>query len=277
MLRLALLGTCIGESRSPSLHMEEAKAQGIELRYELIDFDQLSDDSAIFGQVLTDLQNQGYGGVNVTHPFKQKALMFVDDLSPDAALIGSVNTIVFRNGRREGFNTDWSGYVKAFQREFMGACLDHVVQIGAGGAGAAVAYALLQLGAKHLEIFELDEDLGGRVAANLSKSNPGRVMLGKNLVASTWNASGLVNCTPVGMEKYPGLPVPASLLRRSMWVSDIIYFPRETELLRLAKSAGARARNGSIMNIYQGACGFELFTGMRANVERMLRRHSLEG
>jgi len=275
-MRLALLGTCIGESRSPSLHMEEAKAQGIELHYELIDFDQIGGDCAIFGQVLTDLQRQGYGGVNVTHPFKQKALKFVDDLSPDAALIGSVNTIVFRNGRREGFNTDWSGYVEAFQREFNGACLDHVVQIGAGGAGAAVAYALLQLGAKHLEIFELDEELGGRVVANLSKSNPGRVILGKNLVASTWNASGLVNCTPVGMAKYPGLPVPAPLLRASMWVSDIIYFPRETELLRLAKSAGARASNGSIMNIYQGAYGFELFTGMRANVERMLRRHCLE-
>ena len=273
-LKVGLMGEGIQSSRSPSLHMGEAQALGLNLDYELIDFDNIPGGHAMFESVLADRQKRGYLGVNVTHPFKQTVVGLLDELSPDAAEMGSVNTVVFRNGRRMGFNTDWSGYAEAFRREFSDVGLARVVQLGAGGAGVAVAYALLKLGTGHLVLFDLDQERGRAAVGALAKLFPGRVYLGADLAAEIASANGLVNCTPVGMAKYPGLPLPEALLRPSLWVSDVVYFPLETELLKKARALGARTLNGSGMNIFQGAQAFALFTGVQPDQERMLARFS---
>ena len=273
-LKVGLMGAGIQASRSPSLHMVEAKSLGLDLHYELIDFDNIPGGEAMFESLLADRQKRGYCGVNVTHPFKQTVVPMLDELSPDAAEMGSVNTVVFRDGKRIGFNTDWSGYAESFRREFSDVNLSRIVQLGAGGAGVAVAYALLKLGTFRLTLFELDPKRGRNAVESLGKLFPGRVSLGKDLPADVATADGLVNCTPVGMAKYPGLPLPAALLRKSLWVSEVIYFPLETELLKQARALGARTLNGSGMNIFQGAQAFELFTGVRPDQERMLARFS---
>jgi shikimate dehydrogenase len=271
-LHVGLMGTGIQASRSPALHMGEAQALGLNLDYELIDFDSLP--AAQFEAILGDRQKKGYLGVNVTHPFKQSVIAFLDELSPDAKAMGAVNTVVFKEGRRIGHNTDWSGYAEGFRRGLRDVPHGHVVQMGAGGAGAAVAYALLKLGAAHLTLFDPDSGRCKATVTHLGKAFSGRIVCGTDLPAAMAQADGLVNCTPVGMAKYPGMPLPENLLRPTLWVSEVIYFPLETELLTKARALGCQTLDGSPMNIFQGAQAFELFTGLHPDAERMLARFS---
>ena len=151
-----------------------------------------------------------------------------------------------------------------------GVVLDRVVQLGAGGAGAAVAHAGLVLGYGQLVLFDVDPARAASVVERLTAHfGPGRAVVGTDLAAEVGRANGLVNATPIGMTAHPGMPLPEELLRPDLWVSDVIYVPRETELLRRAKALGARVDNGGGMNIHQAVAQFRLFTGREPNVERM--------
>jgi shikimate dehydrogenase len=199
----------------------------------------------------------------------------LDELSPDAEALGAVNTVVLRDGRRVGHNTDWSGFVESFRRELPDARCSHVVQLGAGGAGAAVAHALLTLGTGRLTIVDtefkkaqsLAVSLGARFAADIAiaERHPG---------AALEVADGIVNTTPMGMAKYPGMALEAERLRPGLWVADIVYFPLETELLRQAKARGCRTMSGGGMAVFQAVGAFRLFTGLEPDTERMKRHFS---
>jgi quinate/shikimate dehydrogenase (NAD+) len=274
-VEVGLIGSGIQTSRSPALHMEEAKSLGIDLRYNLIDLDFIEDGANALGRLLKEVQDKGYLGVNITHPCKQAVIPFLDELSPDAKALGAVNTVVFRDGQRIGHNTDWFGYYESFRRSFFDVAIENVVQLGAGGAGAAVAYALMKLGTRHLTIFELDPKRGREAVDRLNGIFEGsRVQLGGNLTEAIKKTDGLVNCTPIGMDSHPGLPLPEPLLRPDLWVSEVVYFPLETELLKKAKALGCRTLNGSAMNIFQGAQALELFIGVKPDLDRMLNRYA---
>jgi shikimate dehydrogenase len=147
-----------------------------------------------------------------------------------------------------------------------------VVQVGAGGAGAATGFSLLELGARVLVIVDLDEMRGRQLAASLARRFMDRaVRAGRDLSAEVSEANGIVNCTPVGMPAHPGSAVPAALLRPDLWVADIVYTPLETQLLRDATNAGCRTLDGGRMAVFQAARAFEIFTGRVADAERMLR------
>src|SRR4051812_10049357 len=138
-----LIGNGITSSLSPKIHEAEAKNCGLDLEYRL--YDTPADASAKdLGRLLRQIEDDGTAGVNVTHPFKRKIKEFLDDISQDAQAIGAVNTIAFRNGRRIGHNTDWSGFLDSLRRDLPGADTACVVQVGAGGAGSATAFGLLQ-------------------------------------------------------------------------------------------------------------------------------------
>src|SRR6185312_8180186 len=146
MLRSGLIGRAILHSRSPWLHEQEARAQGLELDYELFDFsDRRWPDSAL-GRLLPELRDKGFAGVNVTYPFKQAVIPLLDDLAESAELVGAVNTIAMREGRLVGHNSDMQGFRESFLTGLPGAPVSKVLQMGAGGAGAAVASALLSMG-----------------------------------------------------------------------------------------------------------------------------------
>ena len=267
-----LIGQGIGASRSPALHEREAAAQGLRLIYRLIDLDVLRLGPEALPELLTAAARLGFAGVNITFPCKQAVIAHLDELSPDAAALGAVNTVVFRDGRRVGHNTDGSGFAEGFRRGLPGEARTQVVQLGAGGAGAAVAHALLAEGTGQLAIADTDPARAAALATDLNaRFGAGRAVAAADLAAALAEAEGLVNCTPVGMTKLPGMPLPAELLHKRLWVADIVYFPLETELLRTARALGCRTLDGGGMAVFQAVGAFRLFTGREPDAARMLR------
>lgn len=259
---VGLIGRGIQASKTPFMHEREGARVGIPYTYVLIDFDALGLADADLGAMLGQAERLGFAGVNVTHPFKQAVVAHLSALSPEAAAIGAVNTVVFAGGQRMGHNTDCWGFAESFREGLADVPMDSVVQFGAGGAGAAVAHALLTLGARQLTLSETDLDRATQLAARLSERFGVPVVATSDPTEAVATASGLVNATPVGMDKYPGLPFDAALLRPALWVAEIIYFPAETALLRQARSLRCRTLAGTGMAVYQAVKAFELFTGI---------------
>ena len=273
---IGLIGRGIGSSRSPIMHEREGARLGLDYAYRLVDFDQLGLRDGALDDVVTAAEELGFCGLNVTHPFKQSVISSMSELSPDAAAIGAVNTVVFKNGRRIGHNTDSWGFAESFRESMAGCPLDRVVQLGAGGAGAAVAYALLELGVTHLALFDTWVSRAQQLAERLNARFSGRVTGAADLDAAFARASGVVNTTPVGMANYPGLPFASALLASRHWVAEIIYFPTETALLKLARELGCRTLPGVGMAVNPAVRAFELFTGITPD-RAALTRHFAEG
>lgn len=270
---VGLIGEGIGRSLAPLLHQREADRQGIRLLYTTIDSQPLALSGKDLPALLRWARTLGYRGLNITYPFKQEIITHLDELSPQAQAIGSVNTVVFEPGGARGYNTDWSGFRHGFEREFADVARQRVVQLGAGGAGSAVAHAMLDLGAEHLTVIDLNPDKAKQLTATLTPAfGPHRISAGTmaDLAALLAGAQGLINTTPIGMAHHPGTPIAESLLRSDLWVADIVYRPIDTELLRAAKAAGARTLNGGSMNAFQAVEAFEHFTGTAADADAML-------
>jgi shikimate dehydrogenase len=169
-----------------------------------------------------------------------------------------------------GHNTDGAGWSWGFRRTLPGADLSRVVLIGAGGAGSACADAVLRLGAAHLAIVDTDVPRAAALAARLNEHlDGGRASASPDLEAALHTASGLIHATPTGTPNTPGLPVPAELLRRSMWVSDVVHVPLETALLKAARRIGCETVDGGHMNVGQALRSFKLFTGREPDAARM--------
>jgi shikimate dehydrogenase len=265
-----LIGRGIQASRTPALHEHEGDAQALRYLYRLIDADQLGLADSALAQLLDAAQRTGFTGLNITFPFKQAILPLLDELSDEARGIGAVNTVVLRDGKRVGHNTDCLGFAEGFRRGLPDVAKRLVVQLGAGGAGAAVAHALLGEGVEQLVVFEVDLARGQGLVDNLcQRFGNGRARLGDDLAGTLAAADGLVNTTPVGMAKLPGTPLPPALLHGGLWVAEIIYFPLQTELLRCARALGCRTLDGGSMAVFQAVKAFELFSGRAADAERM--------
>lgn len=269
---LGLIGAGIQASRTPAMHEQEAAAQGRRCIYKLIDLDRLGLRPDSLEELLTAAERMGFAGLNITHPCKQAVIPLLSELSADAAAIGAVNTVVLRDGKRIGHNTDWSGFAESFRRGLGEVRREHVVQLGAGGAGAAVACAAAKLGVVRLEIFDIDPDRAGRLADQIcAQFGADRAGAVTDVADALRTTNGLINTTPIGMDGHPGTPVNPALLRQGLWVADVIYFPRETALLQAARAKGCATLAGSGMAVFQAVAAFELFNGMPADAERMLR------
>lgn len=269
-IQLGLIGAGIQASRTPAMHEREAAEHGRLCEYRLIDLEKLGKTADALPELLEEAERSGFAGLNITHPCKQSVLPLLTDISPDASAIGAVNTVVFLDGRRFGHNTDWLGFRAGFLCGLPDASLERVVQLGAGGAGAATAYALLKMGVGHLDVVDTDparcKALVDRYSAVFGS---GRIRAATDVEASLAKADGMVHATPTGMKSHPGLPLSGALVRSSLWVAEIVYFPLETELLRVARAAGCRTVDGSGMAIHQAVEAFRLFTGLEAQPERM--------
>ena len=269
VIKAGLVGCGIALSRTPAMHMVEGRALGLAYDYTLFDFEDRRDADAL-RQAIEAAEADGYAGLNVTYPFKIEALDHLDDLSVNARAVGAVNTIVFSEGRRTGHNTDLYGFAESFRRGLPGVALDHVLLIGAGGAGVAISRALLQLGVVSLTIHDTDNARATALAASLESQFEGReIRTVDAILPLAPDLDGIVNATPVGMATMPGSPFPLDLLRPDLWVADIIYFPLETELLAAARSAGCTVLPGWGMAVYQAVRAFALFTGLTPDPQRM--------
>ncbi|WP_106802565.1 shikimate dehydrogenase [Pseudomonas sp. S5D5] len=266
-----LIGAGIQASRTPALHEHEGDAQGLRYLYRLIDLEPLKLDLNALPDLLDAAELMHFTGLNITYPCKQAILPLLDELSDEARSIGAVNTVVFKDGKRIGHNTDCLGFAEGFRRNLSDVARQRVVQMGAGGAGAAVAHALLAEGVEQLSVFDVDASRARDLVDNLTQRfGAGRAQVGHDLENAMAEADGLVNTTPMGMAKLPGTPVPAALLRAQLWVAEIVYFPLETELLRDARALGCRTLDGGNMAVFQAVKAFELFSGKVPNAQRML-------
>jgi shikimate dehydrogenase len=265
---VGLIGANIQQSLSPALHIDAFAAIGIVGHYHLMDVDVLP--GRTLDGLLAASRTAGFAGVNVTFPFKEAVIPLLDQVSDEARQIGAVNTVVIdKAGRTTGYNTDRSGFRAAFIEAFgQDAARDKaVLQLGAGGAGRAVAFALRDLGVASLGIYDRDTERAKKLCADLgscahSLDSPG---------PAAAKAAGIVNATPIGMTGHEGLPMTPDVVRASQFVADVIYTPLETEFVKAAKARGARAMGGSGMCVHQAVRAFELFTGHSADVERMRR------
>jgi shikimate dehydrogenase len=268
-LLVGLIGAGIQRSLSPALQEEEARHHGLRLHYQLIDLAPADVGNEALPGLIAAARIMRFDGLNITFPSKQAVIPLLDSLSDEARAMGAVNTVVREGDRLIGHNTDGPGWAWGFKRALPDADLSRVVLLGAGGAGAAVAYAALGLGVLELLVFDVDPSRAAALASSLSASYPGKTFQVKNLEASMKAATGLIHATPTGMAASPGIPMDASLLRKDLWVSEVVYVPLETELLRAAKRAGCRVMDGGHMNVGQAARGFKLFTGLEADATRM--------
>lgn len=265
---IGLIGRGIQSSRTPGMHEREAQRLGIGYSYLLLDFDLLELADEAIADVIGAAQTAGFHGLNITHPFKQSVIVTLDGLSSEASAIGAVNTVVFDDETKHGHNTDCWGFAESFHEAMAGVRTDRVAMFGAGGAGAAIAYALMEMGTDRLSIVDSDASRAAALAERMRAIFGNRIESGSSPRAID-GVSGIVNATPVGMEKYPGTPFDAALIAPHQWVADIIYFPAETELLRRARAIGCRTLPGTGMAIHQAVRAFELFSGRKADRRAM--------
>jgi shikimate dehydrogenase len=260
-----LLGAPIAHSAAPTMHERAAEALGLRCHYQLIEVAGAGRDEL---KILLDgVRRLGFAGVNVTFPYKEAVVDLLDELSPGAALIGAVNTVVVRDGRLIGHNTDTTGFARAVTPLVTASSHGAVAVIGAGGVGKAIAFALAGLGVSELRIFDTDHAKAAHLAARLEGHV--KTTVTHSVEDALRGVAGLVNGSPVGMLPSLGTPVPDSLLHAGLWVADAVYSPLWTPLLTAARAKGATVMTGRELAIYQAADAFELFTGLAPSIAVM--------
>jgi shikimate dehydrogenase len=268
-LLIGLIGGGIQRSLSPALQEEEARQHGLRLHYQLIDLDESRVGPEVLPELVRAVRIIGFAGLNVTFPCKQAVIPLLDALAEEARAIGAVNTVVRQGDRLVGHNTDGPGWAWGFRRALPNADLSCVVLLGAGGAGSACADAVLRLGARELRVVDQHAARARDLAERLNAHLPGNRARASDLKRAMESATGLIHATPTGMLKLPGMPLDPALLRPSMWVSEVVYVPLETEFLKAARRIGCPTMDGGHMNVGQATRGFKLFTGLEPDAARM--------
>lgn len=259
MIRLGLIGDNIRGSRSPLLHRLAGDLCGLDVGYErLIPAEIGADFDTVFERCRTD----GFRGVNITYPYKETvfARLAVGDARVRA--MGACNTALFEAGGRVGLNTDYTGFIGAFRDGLPGTSPGVVAVAGAGGVGKAIAFALAELGASELRLFDTDAGRAEALAASLRKALPDTTVLVAPAIADAADgADGLVNCTPLGMDGIPGTAVARPLMAGRHWAFDAVYTPLDTQFLLDARAQGLATISGYELFFHQGVDAFRAFTG----------------
>jgi shikimate dehydrogenase len=269
-----VLGYPARHSLSPAMHNAAFRALKINAEYRI--FEVKPEELDYF---LDSLDKNNIYGLNVTVPYKEKILDFInlDSESLYLKTIKAVNTIVKKDNAWKGFNTDIPGFSKHLKENF--DPLDKKAAIlGAGGAARAVAYVLAASGAGNISIYDIDKAKSEDVIGLIRVLFPDFKILAVDSIEELdlKNKDLLINATPVGLKEADPCLVSTEMLHKDLFVYDLIYNPPETKLLALAKKAGAKASNGLGMLLYQGALSFEHFTGKRAPID-IMRKALKEG
>lgn len=264
-----ILGHPLRHTLSPAMHNAAFEALGLDCVYVPLP---VAVDS--FDQVAGGLSGMGLAGFNVTMPYKEQILPHLDDVASYAQIAGAVNTVQCVGGKLVGYNTDGRGFMAALERdaEFTVRGVQAIV-LGAGGAACAAVLSMALSGARRITIVnrtpERAEQLAERVSGRFESVEVSVASPHEDLSVHAAAATLVVNATSVGMLDSPGMPIPAELLRPDQLVVDMIYEPRETDLLRTAASLGAKTMNGLGMLVYQAANAFEIWTEIQPPVDIM--------
>lgn len=266
MLNLGLIGQAISASRSPSLHAMLGELNQLPVDYQL---QVPADDTAeSFNAKLAEIRALGFVGTNVTFPYKQIAIDSADEVNDAVKKVGASNTLLLKDGKVCAFNTDYTGFIRGYKSR-MGHSLagdvpaaGKVLVIGAGGVGRAIGFALFEVGATEVLVTDLSEHSAQSLVDAINEAGyKARVVAKEDIAAAAEDADGLVNCTPVGHLKSPGMPLAAELIQRQKWAFDAVYTPMDTEFLIEAKKKGLKIVSGFDLFFYQGIDAFEIFTG----------------
>lgn len=274
LIKLGLIGDNIAKSQSPRLHRLAGAQNGRRVIYDPL---VPAERGLAFDDLFEWVRENGYRGVNVTYPYKERVVAKVKVDDPLVRGIGAVNTVVFDEGGPHGFNTDYSGFIAAYRRVRGDATPGPVLMIGAGGVGKAVAFGLVALGLTDIRIADRDLTKAQGLAAALAAASPGLVtQTGPDAAAMAAGVSGIINCTPVGMVGYDGTPLPCEHLAGAGWVFDAVYTPVDTQFLQDAGAAGLQVITGYELFFGQGVDAWAIFTGLGLDEARM-RRELAEG
>src|ERR1700716_2941887 len=260
-----LLGAPIANSAAPAMHERAAEALDLRCHYQLIEVAGATREE--LKVLLEGVRRLGFAGINVTYPYKEAVVDLLDELSPGAAQIGAVNTVVAREGRLTGHNTDTPGFARAVSSLVSASGHGAVAVIGAGGVGKAIAFALAGLGVSELRIFDTDHAKAAHLAARLEGHV--RTAVTHSVEDALRGVAGVVNGSPVGMLPSLGTPVPDNLLHAGLWVAGAFYSPLWTPLLTAARARGATVMTGRELAIYQASDAFELFTGLVPSIAQI--------
>ena len=268
--RLGIIGHPIGHSISPVFQQAALDAIGFQGTYEAWD---VTPDGV--GDFVNGLRAPRTLGINVTVPHKEAVIPYIDEVDDWSSTAGAVNTIVSREGRLSGHNTDGIGFLRALRE---GAGFDprgeDVLVLGAGGSARGIVYALARAGAAQLFIANRSLERAERLAdLSIDSGVAAEAVPLSDAPRAATEATLIVNCTSMGMVHGPdenGTPLFAADIPSTSLVNDLVYNPLETPLLREAAQAGAATLGGIQMLVYQGAASFEMWTGQPAPVTVML-------
>lgn len=271
-IRLAVIGDPVAHSLSPELQNAALRECGIDMQYTRL---QLRAED--LGEGISLIRKLGLIGLNVTLPHKEHVLGLLDEIDPNAEQVEAVNTVVVRDGKLIGFNTDGVGFSRAVREVFSVDLRDlRVLLLGAGGAAQAIAFECARENCERLVIANRTRAKADRLVQKLQHFFAGPRVLGPvaRLQTIGWDESDLrmqiphtdllVNATPLGLRQSDQSPVPARLLAPHLIIYDTVYGPARTALLAAATGAGARGSNGASMLLHQGTQAFELWFGREA-------------
>ena len=266
-LKLGLIGDNIAQSKAPLLHRLAGTQHGMDVTYDRLVPAEIGAD---FDAVFEACPGQGYRGLNITYPYKERAAAKVEIDDPLVRAMGAVNTVLFEDGRAKGYNTDYTGFVEAF-RSVLGARTPGVAcLIGTGGVGRAMAFGLVALGASEIRLVDKDKGKAEALLADLATLDHGaNVRVFENVSDAADGATGLLNGTPVGMVGYEGTPLPRAMMAGADWAFDAIYTPLDTQFLKDAAAEGLTVISGYELFIYQGIDAWALFSGLTLDEDRL--------
>lgn len=260
MLNIGLIGQSIMASRSPALHIMLGELKQLPVDYQLQELEDSSADA--FKERLASIREQGFVGTNVTFPYKQIAIDSADEMNDAVKKTGASNTLLLKDGKVCAFNTDYTGFIRGYKGRVGNMAAGRVLMIGAGGVGRAIGFALFEVGATELMVMDLSEKSAHSLVDAINKAGyKARVVTPDTLAEAAKEADGIVNCTPVGHYKTPGIPLDAALIGGQQWAFDAVYTPMDTEFLVEAHKKGLKIVSGFDLFFYQGIDAFEIFTG----------------
>lgn len=260
---ISIIGNPVKHSKSPYMHNTSFEKLNLDFAYMAFEIEEEKVEKSVEAMKTLDAR-----GFNITMPYKEEVMEFLDVIDKEAEIIGSVNTVLNDNGKLIGYNTDGKGFVKSLEEKGIKFKDEKIVIIGSGGAARAIAIQLAFDSAREIVIanrtIENAQTISNIINENIPKTNARSIVLdGKLLKEELRDAKILINTTSIGMKKTEDKSVIEDIdtLHKDLFVADIIYDPPKTKLLSQAEKIGCKTMNGLGMLVYQGAIAFKIWTG----------------
>lgn len=266
-LKLGLIGDNIAASRAPDLHRIAGRLNNMDVQYDRLIPKELNQT---FDQVFDSCPANGYQALNITYPYKEYVVPKVEIDDPMVRAIAAVNTVVFDGTLSKAYNTDYTGFIAAYEQVRASAAPGVCCLVGTGGVGRALAFGLVKLGADEIRLFDRDSSKAQQLAYDLNALDLQTVVTAvDDLDLATANCDGLLNGTPLGMVGYPGSALEPKAIANAAWVFDAVYTPIETMFLQSAKVTGAQIISGYELFFFQGVHAWRHFSGRDVDTQKL--------